>query len=82
LIAAKRYLQGKLLAVLSRARRTARIQRREFENQQSYIAKTEEYIRKNLAGQKTKMAKSRRTLLARLERVEAVTVDKASGNLT
>jgi len=56
------------------------IQRREFENQQSYIAKTEEYIRKNLAGQKTKMAKSRRTLLARLERVEAVTVDKASGN--
>ena len=56
------------------------IQRREFENQQSYIAKTEEYIRKNLAGQKTKMAKSRRTLLARLERVEAVTVDKSSGN--
>lgn len=56
------------------------IQRREFENQQSYIAKTEDYIRRNLAGQKTKMAKSRRTLLARLERVEAVTVDKASGN--
>ncbi len=56
------------------------IQRREFENQQSYIAKTEDYIRRNLAGQKTKMAKSRRTLLERLERVEAVTVDKASGN--
>ena len=56
------------------------IQRREFENQQSYIAKTEDYIRRNLAGQKTKMAKSRRTLLARLERVEAVSVDKASGN--
>jgi ATP-binding cassette subfamily F protein 3 len=55
-------------------------QRREFENQQSYIAKTEDYIRRNLAGQKTKMAKSRRTLLARLERVEAVSVDKASGN--
>ncbi len=56
------------------------IQRREFENQQSHIAKTEEYIRKNLAGQKTKQAKSRRTLLERMERVEAVTVDKASGN--
>ncbi len=56
------------------------IQRREFENQQSYIAKTEEYIRKNLAGQKTKMAKSRRNMLERLERVEAVTIDKASGN--
>ena len=56
------------------------IQRREFENQQSHIAKTEEYIRRNLAGQKTKQAKSRRTLLERMERVEAVTVDKASGN--
>ena len=55
-------------------------QQREFENQQSYIAKTEDYIRRNLAGQKTKMAKSRRTLLARLERVEAVSVDRASGN--
>ncbi len=56
------------------------IQRREFENQQSHIAKTEEYIRRNLAGQKTKQAKSRRTLLERMERVEAVTVDKSSGN--
>ena len=56
------------------------IQRREFENQQSHIAKTEDYIRRNLAGQKTKQAKSRRTLLERMERVEAVTVDKASGN--
>nr|MBA3786530.1 ABC-F family ATP-binding cassette domain-containing protein [Acidobacteriota bacterium] len=35
-------------------------QRREFENQQSFITKNEEFIRKNLAGQKTKMAKSRR----------------------
>ena len=56
------------------------IQRREFENQQSHIAKTEEYIRRNLAGQKTKQAKSRRTLLERMERVEAVTTDKSSGN--
>jgi len=55
-------------------------QRREFENQQSFIAKNEEFIRRNLAGQKTKMAKSRRNMLERLERVEAVSVDKASGN--
>lgn len=55
-------------------------QRREFENQQSYITKTEDYIRRNLAGQKTKMAKSRRNMLERLERVEAVSVDRASGN--
>ncbi len=55
-------------------------QRREFENQQSFIAKNEEFIRKNLAGQKTKLAKSRRNMLERLERVESVSVDKSSGN--
>jgi ATP-binding cassette subfamily F protein 3 len=56
------------------------IQRREFENQQSYIKNTEAFVRKNLEGQKTKQAKSRRTLLQRLERVEAVATDKPQGN--
>ncbi|HEY0430050.1 MAG TPA: ABC-F family ATP-binding cassette domain-containing protein [Pyrinomonadaceae bacterium] len=55
-------------------------QRREFENQRAFIAKTEEFIRRNLEGQKTKQAKSRRTLLARMERVEAISSDKPSGN--
>jgi ATP-binding cassette subfamily F protein 3 len=55
-------------------------QQREFENQQAYIAKTEEFIRRNLAGQKTKMAKSRRNTLERMERVEAVVSDKPGGN--
>jgi ATP-binding cassette subfamily F protein 3 len=44
------------------------------------IAKTEEFIRRNLAGQKTKQAKSRRNMLERLERLEAVRPDKASGD--
>lgn len=60
------------------ARREA--QQRAYENQQHLIAKTEEFIRRNLAGQKTKQAKSRRTMLERLERVEAVTRDQSSGN--
>ena len=55
-------------------------QQREFENQQAYINKTEEFIRKNLAGQKTKQAKSRRTMLGNMERFEAATVEKSSGN--
>ena len=55
-------------------------QQREFENQQSFIAKNEDFIRRNLAGQKTKLAKSRRNMLERLERVEAVSVDRSSGN--
>lgn len=56
------------------------IQRREFENQQAYIKNTEAFVRKNLEGQKTKQAKSRRTMLQKLERVEAVVADKPQGN--
>jgi len=56
------------------------IQQRAYDNQQRLIAKTEEFIRRNLAGQKTKQAKSRRTMLARLERVESVRGDQASGD--
>ncbi|MBC7797976.1 MAG: ABC-F family ATP-binding cassette domain-containing protein [Pyrinomonadaceae bacterium] len=56
------------------------IQRRAFENQQSFINKTEEFVRKNLAGQKTKQAKSRRTLLERMDKLEAVKADKSQGN--
>ena len=55
-------------------------QRRAFENQQSLIAKNEEFIRRNIAGQKTKLAKSRRNMLERLERVEAVQADRSQGN--
>lgn len=55
-------------------------QRRAFENQQSYIAKNEEFIRRNIAGQKTKLAKSRRNMLERIERVEAVQIEKSQGN--
>lgn len=53
-------------------------QKREFDNQQAFIAKTEEFIRKNLAGQKTKQAKSRRTLLERMDKVESVAAEKGS----
>src|SRR6476620_5330543 len=55
-------------------------QQRAYENQQQLIAKTEEFIRRNLAGQKTKQAKSRRTMLAKLERIESVRPDQSSGD--
>ena len=55
-------------------------QQRAYDNQQQLIAKTEEFIRRNLAGQKTKQAKSRRTMLAKLERVDAVRADRSSGD--
>jgi len=40
------------------------------EEQATMIAKTEDFIRKNLAGQKTKQAQSRRKMLDKLERVD------------
>lgn len=47
-------------------------QMREYEEQQEMIARTEEFIRRNIAGQKTKQAKSRRKMLEKIDRVEAV----------
>ncbi len=55
-------------------------QQRAYDNQQQLIAKTEEFIRRNLAGQKTKQAKSRRTMLQKMERLDAVRPDQSSGD--
>ena len=55
-------------------------QQRAYDNQQQLIAKTEEFIRRNIAGQKTKQAKSRRKMLEKLERVDAVRVGQSSGD--
>ncbi|MDI7275049.1 MAG: ABC-F family ATP-binding cassette domain-containing protein, partial [Anaerolineae bacterium] len=55
-----------------RARRLA-----EFEAQQEQIARTEDFIRRNLAGQRSKEAKGRRKRLQRLERVEKPHQEKA-----
>jgi ATP-binding cassette subfamily F protein 3 len=41
-----------------------------FERQQAEIARQEEFIRRNIAGQKTNQAKSRRKMLEKLERLQ------------
>jgi ATP-binding cassette subfamily F protein 3 len=46
------------------------VQRRAFEKQQSEIAKMEEFVRKNFAGQKHAQAEDRRKKLERIERVD------------
>ncbi|HEY8458735.1 MAG TPA: ABC-F family ATP-binding cassette domain-containing protein [Blastocatellia bacterium] len=46
--------------------------RRAYREQQEMIARAEEFIRRNIAGQKTKQAKSRRNFLERMERLENV----------
>jgi ATP-binding cassette, subfamily F, member 3 len=55
-------------------------QQRAYDNQQQLIAKTEEFIRRNIAGQKTKQAKSRRKMLEKLERLDAVRPEQSSGD--
>jgi ATP-binding cassette subfamily F protein 3 len=52
-----------------RAERLAR-QEKEYQLQKEWIEKQEDYIRKNIAGQKTKQAQSRRKLLARVKPIE------------
>lgn len=46
------------------------VQARSFEKQQEYIAKQEEFIRKNFYGQKSAQAKDREKKLDRVERIE------------
>ncbi len=43
---------------------------KQYERQQEYIQETEVFIRRNMAGQKTKQAQDRQKKLARLERIE------------
>src|SRR5688500_14673059 len=71
---------GNYSAFLVEREERREIQQRAYENQRHLIAKTEEFIRRNLAGQKTKQAKSRRTMLQKLERVDAVRGDQSSGD--
>lgn len=52
-----------------RAERMAR-QEKEWRLQSEWIEKQEDYIRRNIAGQKTKQAQSRRKLLARVKTLE------------
>ena len=48
----------------------------EFERQQEFIEKTEDFIRRNIAGQKTKQAQSRRKMLAKLDEVDRPATDE------
>jgi ATP-binding cassette subfamily F protein 3 len=52
--------------------RDARLERArvEYQRQKEHVEKTEDFIRRNLAGQKTKQAQSRRRMLEKLERLE------------
>jgi ATP-binding cassette subfamily F protein 3 len=54
---------------VERAQRLERA-RAEYERQKEQVDRTEDFIRRNIAGQKTKQASSRRKMLEKLERLE------------
>jgi len=55
--------------VTQKAERMARRQA-EYEQQQEFIARTEEFIRRNIAGQRSREAQGRRKRLERMERID------------
>jgi ATP-binding cassette subfamily F protein 3 len=55
---------------------------KDFERQQEYIAETQDFIRRNLAGQKTKQAKSRRKMLDKLDELERPETDETLAKFT
>ncbi|HVU14507.1 MAG TPA: ABC-F family ATP-binding cassette domain-containing protein [Phototrophicaceae bacterium] len=54
---------------------------KEYETQQEFIAKEEEYIRRNLAGQNTKQAQGRRTRLERYKRDKLILRPRTRQNM-
>jgi len=71
---------GNYSAYVEERERRRAIEQKRYEQQQEFIARTEDFIRRNIAGQKTKQAKSRRRMLERLERLEAVSNDNRAGD--
>jgi ATP-binding cassette subfamily F protein 3 len=65
----ERYRGGYSAYVVQKADR-ALLQQAEYGRQQQFIARTEDFIRRNIAGQRTREAQGRRKRLERMERIE------------
>src|SRR5712692_6363915 len=52
----------------------------DYDRRQEFIERTQEFIRRNIAGQKTKQAKSRRKMLNRLDELERPETDQTFAN--
>jgi ATP-binding cassette subfamily F protein 3 len=55
---------------------------KEYESQQEFIAKEEDYIRRNIAGQNTRQAQGRRTRLERLKRDKLIRRPRSRRDMT
>ncbi len=73
---------GNFSFYLSEREERRKAQQNAYEQQQGLIERTEEFIRRNLAGQKTKQAKSRRKMLEKLDKIEAVQSEETTTNFS
>ncbi|HEX9011194.1 MAG TPA: ATP-binding cassette domain-containing protein, partial [Holophagaceae bacterium] len=65
-----RIYEGNYSEFMDKKEQELELLERHYEQQQAYIKKQEEYIRRNIAGQNTKQARGRRTHLAKLDRIQ------------
>jgi ATP-binding cassette, subfamily F, member 3 len=65
-----RVYEGNYSEFMEKKEQELEIAERHFERQQDYIRQQEDYIRRNIAGQNTKIARGRRTHLAKLQRMD------------
>ncbi len=71
-----RAYEGNYTEFIEKKEAEIEIAERHFERQQEYIKRQEDYIRRNIAGQDTKIARGRRTQLAKLQRLEKPLKDR------
>ncbi len=64
--------------VAQKAERVA-LRQAQYERQQQFIARTEDFIRRNIAGQRSREAQGRRKRLARMERIDRPTRVRSMG---
>ena len=73
---------GNYSAYVKQRNQRLELQEKEWQRQQEWIEKTQDYIRRNLAGQKTKQAQSRRKALARIQPIEKTAVQRRESSFS
>jgi ATP-binding cassette subfamily F protein 3 len=73
------WVRGNYSAYIAQRAERLALQQASYERQQQVIARTEEFIRRNIAGQRTREAKGRQKRLARLERIQRPPEDRPMG---
>lgn len=71
-----RVYEGNYTEFMEKKEQELEIAEKHYEQQQAYIKKQEEYIRRNIAGQNTKIARGRRTHLQKLQRMDKPLKDR------